>query len=35
MAELVPAIHVVIGLDGCRTPRLSASAADVIVLNPF
>ncbi len=31
MAGLVPAIHVVNGLNSCRTPMLSAAAAEAIV----
>jgi hypothetical protein len=34
MPGLVPGIHVVTGLDGCRTSTLSAAAPDVIVLGP-
>jgi hypothetical protein len=33
MPGLVPGIHVVTGLAGCRTSTLSAAAADVIVLD--
>jgi hypothetical protein len=33
MTGLVPAIHVVNGLNTCRTAVLSAPAADVIVLD--
>jgi hypothetical protein len=34
MPGLVPGIHVVTGLAGCRTSTLSAAAPDVIVLEP-
>jgi hypothetical protein len=30
---VVPGIHVVTGLAGCKTPTLSAGAPDVIVLD--
>jgi radical SAM superfamily enzyme with C-terminal helix-hairpin-helix motif len=33
MPGLLPGIHVVTGLAGCRTPTLSAGAPDVIVLD--
>jgi hypothetical protein len=33
MPGLVPGIHVVTGLAGCRTSRLSAAAPDVMVLD--
>jgi hypothetical protein len=35
MPGLVPGIHVVTGLAGCRTSTLSAAVPDVIVLDPL